>query len=415
MQNKKALILTASFPTLIQPWLVDQIAFLLRNNHQVDILAMNDRRQEPYLETIKELNLLERTHFIQPYGKKGLKTVLANFNPLTPVKAWRNISKVTRAFGELKNADFKSSGFRDYVNLFIYADFLFNGYDIVHSHSESPSVFLRSTILASGYNFVTTFHGLQPVGLKNIPQSKRSLIADAAKSVLVNTNFAKKQYMSIGGDQASFSIIPQGIDLELYNPDEVPDKGSDGRIHLLSVGRLHPDKGHTYAIEAVKRLLDRGYDIDYTVVGNGPLKGELQDAISDCKSRIEIKSGLTTEELLAEYRKSHIFLFPSLRSKDGFHEETQGVAMQEAQSMKSIVVAARSGGISECICDGVTGLLVEDRSSEDIEQALIQLLDNRRIWTDIQQNATDLLKRRFDINVIGRRLLETYYPESAND
>ncbi|TCS40296.1 glycosyltransferase family 4 protein [Reinekea marinisedimentorum] len=382
----------------------------MKNNHHVDILAINDKRNEPYLSKISDLNLLDNSHFIKPYGKDAIKHALKVFNPMKPRNTWTSIKNVAKASWRLLKASNDKYSLRDYFNLVVYAEFLYKGYDVVHSHSELPSVYFRPIVTACNYNFVTTFHGLQPVGLTNLPEPKRKTIAALAKHVFVNTEFAANQYRSIGGENANLTVIPQGIDLDMYNPDSVSNIKNNSSLEVLSVGRLHPDKGHIFAIDAVIKLIEMGYDIRYTIVGNGPLKQELKQYIADkgCTG-IQIKTGLSSADLLAEYRRADIFIFPSLKSHDGFHEETQGVALQEAQAMRSVIVSTFTGGIPECINNGHTGFLVPDRSSEKIAAQLEELILNKESWPTVKDSAVITLRERYDINVIGQRLMQAYY------
>ena len=92
-----------------------------------------------------------------------------------------------------------------------------------------------------------------------------------------------------------------------------------------------------------------------------------------------------------------------------FHsEETQGVAIQEAQSSGTIVVATKTGGIPECVEDGSTGFLVEDRNSDAIVKKVEWLMDNHQNWPEWQANARKSVEDNYDINVVGEKLMELY-------
>jgi len=84
---------------------------------------------------------------------------------------------------------------------------------------------------------------------------------------------------------------------------------------ILSVGRLVPRKGHTYLIEAIKKLVNEGMDIKLVIVGFGPEKERLQKQAEglDC----EIRSGISEEEVNDEYKKADLFVLPSVTDTQG--------------------------------------------------------------------------------------------------
>jgi glycosyltransferase involved in cell wall biosynthesis len=117
---------------------------------------------------------------------------------------------------------------------------------------------------------------------------------------------------------------------------------------------------------------------------------------------------LNDSELRDIYAKSHLFILPSLKSEDGFHEETQGVVLQEAQAVGLITLATKTGGIPECIDDGVSGFLVEDRSAEAIADKLSTLISESDKWSTYQKAGRKWVEDRYDIDVIGKKINAIY-------
>jgi glycosyltransferase involved in cell wall biosynthesis len=257
--------------------------------------------------------------------------------------------------------------------------------------------------------FVVTFHGLPPPGVSQLPEVMRKEYIDAADVILVNTQFAKKQYMSLGAPAAKMVVIPQGIITSNFTFYAKP-KPQDAPIELLTVGRFHTDKGQQYVLQAIPKLIAQGYRVHYTLVGAGPERTNLEKLATDLnlQQHVTFHTAISEQTLKEIYARAHIFVFPSLTDKTGFHEETQGVAIQEAQASGLIVVATKTGGIPECVDDGRSAFLVEDRNPQAISDKLQWIIDNPQHWNEWQHSARQYVETHFDIDVIGKRLMQIY-------
>ena len=97
------------------------------------------------------------------------------------------------------------------------------------------------------------------------------------------------------------------------------------------------------------------------------IKSCLQDNITLC-------GGLGFKEVVELFDWADIFILPSVKAVDNdFHEETQAVVIQEAQASGVPVIATKVGGIPECNIHGKTALLIEDRNSDAIAEAVVSL------------------------------------------
>ena len=139
--------------------------------------------------------------------------------------------------------------------------------------------------------------------------------------------------------------------------------------------------------------------------------------------RVTFLGALNERPLLAEYANAHVFILPSLRDRTGHDcEETQGVVLQEAQCSGKIVVATRTGGIPECVDDGVSGFLVEDRSAEALAGRLADIATHPEDWERWQRLGREWVERNFDMQMIGQKLWDIYmellhaehYPEGQS-
>jgi colanic acid/amylovoran biosynthesis glycosyltransferase len=227
---------------------------------------------------------------------------------------------------------------------------------------------------------------------------------------LVNTEFAKKQAAGLGCDEEKIHILPQGIDLKEfpYVPRQAPQQPEP--TVLLTVSRLHKDKGHKYAIDAVKGLIASGHRVAYRIVGNGPEQMALKDYVRNqgLEKVVLFLGSVTDEQLRQELCMAHIFLLPSLKDSTGHHIETQGVVLQEAMASGKIVVASQVGGIPESMDFGRKGFLVPDRDSSTLAQVIADITYAPQQWSAWQHEGRVWVEKYYDIHKIGCSLMKHY-------
>jgi glycosyltransferase involved in cell wall biosynthesis len=119
-------------------------------------------------------------------------------------------------------------------------------------------------------------------------------------------------------------------------------------------------------------------DIEYTIVGNGPLESELRGRIKNygLENNIKIRSGISDEELLDEYKMAGIFLLSCIRAKDGDMDGIP-VVLMEAMAMGIPVISTKVSGIPELIDHGESGILVEPEDPSILASKLDKILSEK--------------------------------------
>jgi len=177
---------------------------------------------------------------------------------------------------------------------------------------------------------------------------------------------------------------------------------------VVNVGRLVPQKGQRYLIEAMPEVLIRFPQGRVLIAGEGILHDSLaklcqelgiQDNVEFLGARDDVR------ELLAI---SNIFVFPSLF-------EGLGGALLEAAGMGKPCVASRVGPLPEVIEHGVSGLLVPSRNPQAIAQAIIGLAGDPERARTMGDNARAIVRSRFAISRIATELEQLYVRVLALD
>lgn len=398
----RLLVVAADFPNRIQPWLLNTTVHAIHAGADVYIGAQR-RRGNTHQAVIDELNLLDRTIYVQPVGVggvvRGVKHLASHARDVRDA-AWRGLRISLRGPWLPVLELGKRIALAPVLGL--------PRIDVIHSHEMTLAFDFLRVARQHGAPLVHTFHGLPPPGVDGLSGPKMArLFADAA-AFLVNTRFAKEQLAGLGCPETKIHVLPQGTDLREFPfcPSPPPH---DEPVRFLSVGRLHEDKGHLFALRALSQLKRDGLQFTYRIVGVGPDRESLERDAEELglTANVIFVGEVDDQGLRQEYRDAHVFLFPSLRDLKGKHEETQGVAMQEAQASGCIVVATRTGGIPESI-DHRSAFLCADRDPDGLAAAIRQIVNSPERWDAWQRAGRAWIESNYDIEIIGERLMAIY-------
>ena len=136
--------------------------------------------------------------------------------------------------------------------------------------------------------------------------------------------------------------------------------------------------------------------LKFVVCGQGPLEAELRAKIVEAGliEHVELVGWLSQEALLERYRISHVFLHPSELTQSSDQEGVPN-SMLEAMASGLPVVATVHGGIPEAVTSGHDGLLVPEKSPEQLSEALIALLSDPQQLGSFSLNAADSVRSKF--------------------
>lgn len=143
-------------------------------------------------------------------------------------------------------------------------------------------------------------------------------------------------------EKYKIKVIPNGIDLTAF-PVKKEANFSKPKIQITTIGRLTNDKGMREFVEFIKGLKTSGENVMATIIGNGPLKNELETQIQTANlgDIIEIKSSLSQDQVHAELAKSDLFCLFSTKI-DPF-----GLVVAEAMSSGANVLISDQCGIKD--------------------------------------------------------------------
>ncbi|NKS84723.1 glycosyltransferase [Rhodococcus hoagii] len=212
----------------------------------------------------------------------------------------------------------------------------------------------------------------------------------------------------IANSTATLATVPAALrnrkSLVLPSPIQDPPTKASGssnnRVCFALVGRISPWKGQDLAIRALNEAR-KDVDCELRIIG-GPLFGE---------NEYESELRALTKELglngFVEFRGHVDCVYDHLEDVDSVVHcstipEPFGQVVVQGMAMGLPVIASGEGGPSEVIIDGVTGLLFEPRSVEDLARKMTRLCRDPKLRFDLGSNALPAASEYFSPVVTKR-------------
>jgi colanic acid/amylovoran biosynthesis glycosyltransferase len=161
-------------------------------------------------------------------------------------------------------------------------------------------------------------------------------------------------------------VVRCGVDAQFHDVEPTPPSAEP---HLVCIARLHEQKGLPMLVDAAARLKAEGLDFQIDVIGDGPLRGELEAKIAALGLEQQVrligwKSGAEVREALV---RSRAMVLPSFA-------EGLPVVIMEALALHRPVVTTYVAGIPELVEDGIDGWLVPAGAIDPLVRAMREAL-----------------------------------------
>ena len=281
----------------------------------------------------------------------------------------------------------------------------FGKFDVVHFHAEGPCAMLWIPKLF-GKRCVATVHGLDHQRAKwgkfasfYIFAGEKCAVKFADEIIVLSEN-TQKYFEDTYSRKTVF--IPNGVSKNALKPaEEITERiGLEKDGYILYLGRLVPEKGIHYLIEAFKEI---DTDKKLVIAGGASDSTEYADDLkkSACDNIIFtdfVKGGLL-EEL---YSNAYIYVLPS-------DLEGMPLSLLEAMSYGNCCVTS---DIHECkSVIGECGVTFKKGDVGDLKEKLQRLLNDSEAVEKYKSVSSDYVCNRFNWDEVTRRTLELYYGE----
>ena len=290
----------------------------------------------------------------------------------------------------------------------------FGRYDVVHIHAEGPAAMCWIPKLF-GKRVVVTIHGLdwQREKWKNGFGSKyihlgEKMAVKFADEIIVLSKGVQEYFQKTYGRKTLF--IPNGVNRPvLRKADLIKNKfGIDKDGYFLFLGRIVPEKGLRYLIEAYKELHT---DKKLVIAGGSSDTDDFMQEIQTLATGDDriIFTGFVAGQALEElYSNAYLYLLPS-------DLEGMPLSLLEAMSYGNCCVVSDIAECSEVVED--KAVTFQKSNVQDLKEKLQRLCDDPATVQKYKNEAADFICSKYNWDEITQKTLEVYEDryENLND
>jgi len=280
-------------------------------------------------------------------------------------------------------------------------------YDVIHAHANLPgwpakrlsrklSIPVVYTVHGCGIDAIRDMYGRN---LKSWMLSKVELFLQAkikySREITVDSSFLKLR------NKNKPVVIPNGVNVEKYDAVKA-EKAKN--IKAIFVGRLHPQKGLKYLIEAVSLIKHEIKSCEFHLIGGGSEEESLKQLAKEKKvdRLFKFRGKVYGGGLIKEYKSSHLFVLPSLY-------EGQPLTLLEAWAARLPVLVTDVGGNKDFVVEGENGLIVPPKSPKKLGSSLQALLGrSRKELNKMGTAGYQLVKSNYTWDKVAEKTFEVY-------
>jgi len=289
---------------------------------------------------------------------------------------------------------------------------------IIHSHWIIPSGLIGALCQKLfRIRHVMTIHAAGLFTLNKIPFKRfiADFIITNSSQVTVVSSYIKDELkeiitpaLNINLDK-KLSIIPMGVNTSDFMVDIEKNKlknkyNLNSKSVLLYFGRLAEKKGIPYLIKAMPSILTNHEDIILVICGGGPDKNELETLVSELNivSNVKFTGYISDEEKIEYFSFADILVVPSIVTSGG---DTEGlpVVIMEGLAAGLPIIASDAGGIKDAIINMETGILIKQKSSDEIVKAVNIIMKNKELQSNLAERGKLLARNMFSWDKISDR------------
>lgn len=250
--------------------------------------------------------------------------------------------------------------------------------DVMHAHGVRAAWIGAMACQLCAKPLVFTAHNLCPPPRRDFSSKLIRWALHQCDEVIGVSNAVITSLRSYVSDGSNFRVIANGVDLQEI--DAMIDVNSSwtqlgmkfepqSTMIIAAAGRLEPEKGYDYLLHAASLIHPMYPEVTFLIMGDGSEKNRLSGLIPGYGLTQNVLMPGRMRNIPALFAKSQLVVVPSI-------SEGQGITALEAMAARRCVVASDTGGLSETIEDGVTGVLTPPGDPHAMADAIVRLITN---------------------------------------
>lgn len=385
-------------------------AFILREMHafskrmEIDIFSLRKSKDKVIHDEACEL--APHTTYVPYFFSWRILTTNAD---MLFSKPWRYLAALARLIiGNLRSPQFLIKGLIFFPkSVYLAAWIQKKGVNHIHAYwatYPATAALVASELTGIPFSFTGHAHDIY-VDVTHLPEKmKRATFVSTC--TVENRNYLLGLAPRLRPEKILVNY--HGLMLDHF---AVNGKKRNPNFQILSVGTLHYYKGFNYFLNALKALKDKGLHFHATIVGGGPLAGDLKKHIRllSLESYVTMTGPLKQAEVIPYYKKADLLV---LMAQPEWHWGIPNVLI-EALAAKTPVITTRFGSVEELVQDGKTGLLVGPRDAEGLARAIERLYRDEELRAELTKVGNRFVTQHFDLEKTIETIMERFSHEDA--
>lgn len=228
-------------------------------------------------------------------------------------------------------------------------------------------------------------------------------ITKKVDAIVVPGTMSRDFYIGEGARKKKVFIAPNALDDEMFMQQGSKFKGGKETVKrglgirnkkvILYVGQLIERKGVRYLIEAYNQLKRDYDDACLVIIGDGPLRKELEGicAEGDIKG-VHFTGNKSQRELPKYYSIADLFVLPTL-------EDIWGLVVNEAMACGLPVISTIAAGCSvDLIIPGENGFIVDEANVDQLSSAMKKIILDENLARKMGRKSLEIIKGRHNLN-----------------
>ncbi len=400
-------VVVGAFPTVSETFVLNQVTGLIDRGHDVRIFAARSGRPAAIHDEIisyRLMNLVRYSAWLPEHHPHRLLVAL----PHVAKALFRRQGNGARLLSAARFG-FRSAPLELLSDAAAFRES--DSFDVVlchHGHMGARIARLREAGVVRGC-VVTAFHGSDVSAyVRRAGSHAYAHLFATGDLFLPVSDHCRRRLIALGCPAERIAVHGMGVDCRRFGFARRERRAGEP-LRLVTVGRLVERKGMANAIRAVAELVRSGVDVEYTIVGDGPLSAVLIHLARELgvAERVRIIGSVSHGAVAAILARSHIMVAPSMTASDGDMEGIP-VAIMEAMASGVPVVSTAHSGIPELIEDDVTGYLVPEGDVHALAARLKNLARDFATSQRVCPAARRLIVQRHDIEKLDDRLVRHF-------
>jgi len=259
--------------------------------------------------------------------------------------------------------------------------------------------------------FIWEFHPIQQrIGTRLRYYKIKQTVIENASHFIAISNMARNALILEGVPQEKISVIPAAIDIEKFKPAQKDYsilsnlKIPVNSFVVLFVGRLVWEKGITFLLFAIHKVLKDIPNIHLLIIGKGPLEKFLikQAQKLGIEKNVKFLGFVDYNKMPVYYNLADVLCLPSIPTPTW--QEQFGYVMFEAMACGKPVISTTTGSIPEFITPE-TGVLVPPADYVALSDAIVKM---HELKGRFEQNTRKHVEKNFDAVKTAQKIAEIY-------